>query len=129
MGCWDANYSAVHCLLTGEHLHNDPLPVGIDGLERFGTLLSILTPLSRPAANQDAAEKMETAVTYQGTVKSFDPTRGRGTIEADSGGEYLVFERSGIYQNPNVTPAVGQRLAYDLVTSGGRRFAVNLSNV
>src|SRR3954468_8176625 len=56
------NYWAVHCLLTGEHLHQDPLPVGIDGLERFGALLSILTPLSRPAAIQAAAERWRTGM-------------------------------------------------------------------
>jgi len=28
----------------------DPLPVGIDGLERYGALLSILTPFSRLGA-------------------------------------------------------------------------------
>lgn len=68
-------------------------------------------------------------MTYQGTVKSFDQVRGRGTIEADSGGEYLLFELNGIYQKPNVTPIVGQRLSYNLVTSDGRRRAVNLDNV
>ena len=68
-------------------------------------------------------------MTYQGTVKSFDQARRRGTIEADSGGEYLLFELNGIYQNPNVTPVVGQRFSYNLVTSGGRRCAVNLCNV
>ena len=66
---------------------------------------------------------------YHGTVKSFDRVRGRGTIEADSGGEYLIFERSGIYQNPSVIPVVGQRLTYQLVVSDGRRCAVNLGNV
>jgi cold shock CspA family protein len=66
-------------------------------------------------------------MTFQGTVRSFDQARGRGTIEADSGGEYLLFEMSG--QKPNVTPVVGQRLTYNLVTSGGRRCAVNLDNV
>jgi cold shock CspA family protein len=68
-------------------------------------------------------------MTYEGTVRSFDQARGRGTIEADSGGEYLLFEMSGIYQKPNVTPVVGQRLTYSLVTSRGRRCAVNLDNV
>jgi cold shock CspA family protein len=72
---------------------------------------------------------METVMIYQGTVKSFDQTRGRGTIEADSGGEYLLFELNGIYQKPNLMPVVGQRLTYNLVTSGGRRRAVNLDNV
>ena len=68
-------------------------------------------------------------MTYQGTVRSFDQARGRGTIEADSGGEYLLFELDGIYQDPNVTPVVGQRFTYNLVTGGGRRRAMNLGNV
>lgn len=72
---------------------------------------------------------MEAVMIHQGTVKSFDQARGRGTIEADSGGEYLLFELNGIYQKPNVTPVVGQRLAYYVGTSGGRRCAVNLDNV
>lgn len=66
---------------------------------------------------------------YQGTVKSFDQARGRGTIEADSGGEFLLFELNSIYQKPDVTPVVGQRLTYNLFTGGGRRCAVNLDNV
>ena len=72
---------------------------------------------------------MEAVMIHQGTVKSFDQARGRGTIEADSGGEYLLFELSGVYRKPSVTPVVGQRLSYNLVTSGGRRCAVNLDNV
>lgn len=66
---------------------------------------------------------------YHGTVKSFDEARGRGTIEADGGAEYVIFERSGIYQNPSILPVIGQRLTYQVVTSGGRRLAVNLGNV
>ena len=122
------NYSAIHCLLIGEDLCDEPLPVGIDGLERFGALLSIFTPLSR-AAEIHTPRKMEAVMMYQGTVKSFDQARGRGTIEADSGGEYLLFELNGIYQKPHVTPVVGKRLTYSLFTGGGRRCAVNLDNV
>jgi len=66
---------------------------------------------------------------YQGTVKSFDQAKGRGMIEADSGGEYLVFERSGIYSDWRVPPIVGQRLTYQLGTFEGRRCAVSLGNV
>ena len=66
---------------------------------------------------------------FCGTVKSFDPAIGRGLIEADSGGEYLVFERSGIYFNPQVRPLVGQRLTYELGAVRGERQAVRLGNV
>lgn len=68
-------------------------------------------------------------MTYLGTVKSFDPAKGRGMIEADSGGEHLLFERSGIYSDWRVPPVVGQRLTYQLGTIDGRRCAVNLGNV
>ena len=65
---------------------------------------------------------------HLGTVRSFDEANGRGMIEADSGGELLVFERCGIYLKSGALPAVGQRLAYEVGISGGRRCAVNLAN-
>ena len=65
---------------------------------------------------------------HLGTVRSFDEAKGRGTIEADSGGEYLTFERCGIYLRSGAHPAEGQRLSYEVGISGGRRCAVNLAN-
>ncbi len=62
-------------------------------------------------------------------MKSFNPVLGRGLIEADSGGEYLVFERSGIYFNPQIRPLAGQRLTYELGEVRGERQAVKLGNV
>ena len=72
---------------------------------------------------------MEISMKHRGTVRSFDHAKGRGLIEADSGGEYLVFERSGIYLDPRVRPVEGQRLTYELGASNGKRCAVNLCNV
>jgi len=72
---------------------------------------------------------METSMKHLGTVKSFDQAKGRGVIKPDSGGESVIFERSGIYQNPKVPPLAGQRLTYELGTSNGQRRAVNLGNV
>ena len=66
---------------------------------------------------------------YAGTVRSFDRVKGRGMIEADSGGEFLIFERSGIYLNPQVLPLVGQRLTYELGSVGRERRAMRLGNV
>jgi cold shock CspA family protein len=66
---------------------------------------------------------------HTGTVRSFDAANGRGTIEADSGGELLIFERTGIYLNSRVSPSEGQRLTYELGISGGKRCAVNIANV
>jgi cold shock CspA family protein len=66
---------------------------------------------------------------HTGTVRSFDAANGRGTIEADSGGELLIFERTGIHLNSRVSPSEGQRLTYELGISGGKRCAVNIANV
>jgi len=65
---------------------------------------------------------------YIGTVRSFDAANGRGTIEADSGGELLEFERMGMYLNSRILPTEGQRLSYELGISGGKRCAMNLNN-
>jgi len=72
---------------------------------------------------------MEVDVKHLGTVRSFDAAKGHGIIVADSGGEYLIFERSGIYLNPRVRPVEGQRLVYELGVTDGHRRAVNLDNV
>ena len=66
---------------------------------------------------------------YAGTVRSFDRVKGRGLIEGDSGGEFLIFERSGIYLNPQVLPLIGQRLTYEIGSFGGERRAMRLGNV
>ena len=65
---------------------------------------------------------------YTGTVRSFDSSNGRGTIEADSGGELLEFERTGLYLGSRILPNEGQRLSYELGISGGKRCAMNLNN-
>ncbi len=66
---------------------------------------------------------------HLGTVRSFDETKDRGLIKPDSGGEHLIFERSGIYQDRRVQPVEGQRLTYQLGTIEGQRCAVDLGNV
>jgi CspA family cold shock protein len=66
---------------------------------------------------------------HLGTVKSFNEARGRGLIKPDSGGEQLIFERSGIYQDRRVPPVAGQRLTYHLGMIDGHRCAVDLGNV
>ena len=66
---------------------------------------------------------------YTGTVRSFDTANGRGTIEADSGGELLNFERNGIYLNSRISPSEGQRLTYEIGIAGGKRCAVNIAHV
>lgn len=66
---------------------------------------------------------------HLGTVKSFDEAKGRGWIKPDSGAEFLIFERSGIYRDHRVPPVEGQRLTYQLDTVDGQRRAVNLGNI
>ena len=66
---------------------------------------------------------------HLGTVKSFNEAIGRGLIKPDSGGEYLIFERSGIYFDRRIPPVEGQRLTYELGVTDGQRCAVNLGNV
>lgn len=101
------------------------VPTVLNATARFFPSLRLLAP--RRAIQSRGT--METVMTYHGTVKSFDQARGRGTIEADSGGEYLLFELGGLYQKAHITPVVGRRFTYNLVTTGGRRCAVNLDNV
>lgn len=122
------NCSLAHCLSIGKRLHRDCYQSASTVLSATARFFPSLRLLAASARIQSRG-KMETVMTYQGTVRSFDQARRRGTIEADSGGEYLLFELSGVYQKPNLTPVVGQRLTYNLVTSGGRRCAVNLDNV
>jgi cold shock CspA family protein len=66
---------------------------------------------------------------HLGTVRSFDEGKGRGLIKPDSGAEFLIFERSGIYRDRRVPPVAGQRLTYQLATIDGQRCAVELGNV
>ena len=77
----------------------------------------------------DNYDRMVINVKHLGTVRSFDETKGRGLIKPDSGADYLIFERSGIYQNRQVRPIEGQRLTYQLGMIDGQRCAVNLGNV
>jgi CspA family cold shock protein len=64
-----------------------------------------------------------------GTVKSFDETQGRGSIQPEEGGENLTFERSAIKWDRNIAPKEGQRLSYELETKGGETRAVDLQTV
>jgi CspA family cold shock protein len=65
---------------------------------------------------------------YFGTVKSFDETKGLGSIKPQQGGEELRFDRNAISWEPKTSPKEGQRLSYD-VSSDGRNAAVNLQAI
>lgn len=50
-----------------------------------------------------------------GTVKSFDDTKGVGTITPDSGGEDIFFHFTGIQGTGYRKLAAGQRVEYEAV--------------
>ena len=65
---------------------------------------------------------------YFGTVKSFDETKGLGSIKPEQGGEELRFDRNAISWEPKTPPKEGQRLSYD-VSGDGRNAALNLQTI
>ena len=65
-----------------------------------------------------------------GTVRSFDETKGYGSIKPEQGGEDLRFERSAIKWGQTPLPQADQRLSYELGTSkDGRPVAVNVNTI
>ena len=66
---------------------------------------------------------------YFGTVKSFDETSGRGSIEPDTGGPALSFGQSASSWNRVAPPRPGQRLSYDLHHANGQPSAVNVETI
>lgn len=66
---------------------------------------------------------------YFGTVKSFDETRGHGSIRADHRHEEIGFERGAVMWRRSVDPTPGQRLSYEVGIRNGRTRAVNLRNI
>ena len=66
---------------------------------------------------------------YFGTVKSFDETKGTGSIKPEQGDDELGFEKSAISWADKSAPKEGQRLSYDLGSTDGRKTAVNLQTV
>lgn len=66
---------------------------------------------------------------YFGTVKSFDETRGHGSIQPDSCDEEIGFERGAVMWRRSVDPTLGQRLAYEVRTRDGQTHAVKLQSI
>ena len=64
-----------------------------------------------------------------GTLKSFDETKGSGSITPEKGGDELRFERSAISWDSKVAPTTGQRLSYELNEKDGRTNAVKLETI
>lgn len=61
-----------------------------------------------------------------GTVKWFNPTKGYGFIQPDSGGSDVFVHVSAVQKAGLRTLADGQKLSYELATEKGKTSAVNL---
>jgi CspA family cold shock protein len=65
-----------------------------------------------------------------GTVKSFDQTKGFGSIQPEAGGDALRFDTSAIKWDRTESPKTEQRLSYELGTNtDGKPCAVNLHQI
>jgi CspA family cold shock protein len=61
-----------------------------------------------------------------GTVKWFNPTKGFGFIQPESGGKDVFVHISAVEQAGLGTLTEGQRVSYDVVTERGKSAAGNL---
>jgi len=66
---------------------------------------------------------------YFGTVKSFDETRGQGSIRGDHRHEEIGFERGAAMWHRSADPTPGQRLSYEVEIRNGRKRALNLRTI
>ena len=61
-----------------------------------------------------------------GTVKWFNPTKGFGFIQPDSGGSDVFVHVSAVQKAGLRTLNDGQKVSYELATEKGKTSAVNL---
>ena len=61
-----------------------------------------------------------------GTVKWFNPTKGFGFIQPESGGADVFVHISAVQAAGMDTLAEGQRISYEVVTERGKTAAGNL---
>ena len=61
-----------------------------------------------------------------GTVKWFNPTKGFGFIQPDSGGTDVFVHISALQNAGLRSLADGQKISYELATEKGKTSAVNL---
>lgn len=67
-------------------------------------------------------------MTNFGKIKSYDSTKGTGTIVPESGGDALLFRKSDLQQQAQ-QPQQEQRYGFDVKDAdGGKRYAVNLQH-
>ena len=73
--------------------------------------------------------KKDIIMKLYGTVKSFDETRGFGTIKPEAGGKDLRFEKSAVQWGDATTPKTERRLSYEVSKNGsGDACAINLQS-
>lgn len=63
-----------------------------------------------------------------GTVKWFNPTKGFGFIQPESGGDDVFVHISAVEQSGLGTLTEGQRISYDVVEERGKKAAGNLQS-
>lgn len=62
-----------------------------------------------------------------GTVKTFDDSKGFGTIKPEAGGDPLRFEKSAVQWGVATTPKTERRMSYEVGKNGsGDACAINL---
>lgn len=61
-----------------------------------------------------------------GTVKWFNPTKGFGFIQPESGGQDVFVHISAVQKAGMDTLNEGQRISYDVVEERGKKAAGNL---
>jgi CspA family cold shock protein len=64
-----------------------------------------------------------------GTVKWFNPAKGYGFIQPESGGGDVFVHISAVEQAGWSTLNEGQKVSYELATNKGKTSAVNLKTV
>jgi cold shock protein len=90
-------------------------------------LLPSLTPLSRETANFGCLGKKDNMMKLFGTVKSFDESKGYGSIKPEAGGDELRFEKSAVQWGNATTPKIERRFSYEVANiGGGEPRAINL---
>ena len=63
-----------------------------------------------------------------GTVKWFNPTKGYGFIQPESGDKDVFVHISAVAKAGMDTLTEGQRISYELITEKGRTSASNLES-
>lgn len=63
-----------------------------------------------------------------GTVKWFNPVKGFGFIQPESGSKDVFVHISAVERSEFETLSEGQRVAYDIIDERGKQSAGNLKN-